>query len=65
VNCHFGSKDELIVTRSLTLNRERLSELRAPPCSGCLGPDRQRSAAARFMIRVSIESVPPIRRRAR
>jgi AcrR family transcriptional regulator len=85
VNYHFGSKDELIaelfVTRSLALNRERLSELRAaedrgggraditevlralvgPSLRGCLGPDRQRSAAARFMIRASIESVPPIR----
>jgi hypothetical protein len=29
---------------------------------GCLGPDKQRSAAARFMIRASIESVPPIRK---
>jgi Tetracyclin repressor-like, C-terminal domain len=29
---------------------------------GCLGPDRERSTAARFMIRASIESVPPIRR---
>jgi len=29
---------------------------------GCLGRDNQRSTAARFMIRVSIESVPPIRR---
>ena len=70
VNYHFGSKDELIaelfVTRSLALNRERLSELRAaedrgggraeigdvlralvgPSLRGCLGPDRQRSAAA-------------------
>jgi AcrR family transcriptional regulator len=86
VNYHFGSKDELIaelfVTRSLALNRERLSELRAaeergrgradisdilralvgPTLRGCLGPDNQRSTAARFMIRVSIESVPPIRR---
>ncbi len=86
VNYHFGSKDELIaelfVTRSLALNRERLSELRAaeergggradiaevlralvgPSLKGCLGPDRQRSAAARFMIRASIESVAPIRR---
>jgi AcrR family transcriptional regulator len=86
VNYHFGSKDELIaelfVTRSLALNRERLSELRAaeerggsradigdvlralvgPSLRGCLGPDRQRSAAARFMIRASIESVPPIRK---
>jgi AcrR family transcriptional regulator len=86
VNYHFGSKDELIaelfVTRSLALNRERLSELRAaeergggragiadvlralvgPSLRGCLGRDRQRSAAARFMIRASIESVPPIRK---
>jgi AcrR family transcriptional regulator len=86
VNYHFGSKDELIaelfVTRSLALNRERLTELRAaeeagggrapidavlralvgPTLRGCLGPDNQRSTAARFMIRVSIESVPPIRR---
>jgi AcrR family transcriptional regulator len=86
VNYHFGSKDELIaelfVTRSLALNRERLTELRAaeeggggrasidavlralvgPTLRGCLGPDNQRSPAARFMIRVSIESVPPIRR---
>jgi AcrR family transcriptional regulator len=86
VNYHFGSKDELIaelfVTRSLALNRERLSELKAaeergggraaigdvlralvgPSLRGCLGSDRQRSAAARFMIRASIESVPPIRR---
>jgi len=62
VNYHFGSKDELIaelfVTRSLATNRERLNELKR----GCLGPDRERSAAARFMIRASIESVPPIRR---
>jgi hypothetical protein len=29
---------------------------------GCLGADRERSTAARFMIRASIESVPPIRR---
>jgi AcrR family transcriptional regulator len=86
VNYHFGSKDELIaelfVTRSLALNRERLSELRAaedrgggradisevlralvgPSLRGCLGPDKQRSAAARFMIRASIETVPPIRK---
>ena len=86
VNYHFGSKDELIaelfVTRSLSLNRERLRELRAaeeagsgradiadvlralvgPTLRGCLGPERDRSTAARFMIRASIESVPPIRR---
>jgi AcrR family transcriptional regulator len=86
VNYHFGSKDELIaelfITRSLALNRERLSELKAaeqvrggrapieavlralvgPTLRGCLGPDNQRSTAARFMIRLSIESVPPIRR---
>lgn len=86
VNYHFGSKDELIaelfVTRSIALNRERLSELRAaeerggahadihdilralvgPTLRGCLGPENERSTAARFMIRVNIESVPPIRR---
>lgn len=86
VNYHFGSKDELIaelfVTRSIALNRERLTELKAaeeegggrapievilralvgPTLRGCLGPENQRSTAARFMIRASIESVPPIRR---
>jgi AcrR family transcriptional regulator len=86
VNYHFGSKDELIaelfVTRSLAMNRERLTELKAaeaagggraaidavlralvgPILRGCLGPDNQRSDAARFMIRASIESVPPIRK---
>ena len=39
-----------------------LRALVGPTLRGCLGPDRQRSAAARFMIRASIESVPPIRR---
>ncbi|MDB5516793.1 MAG: TetR/AcrR family transcriptional regulator [Tardiphaga sp.] len=33
-----------------------------PPLRGCLGPNRQRSDAARFMIRASIESVPAIRK---
>jgi AcrR family transcriptional regulator len=33
-----------------------------PTLRGCLGPDREGSPAARFMIRASIESVPPIRR---
>ena len=33
-----------------------------PPLRGCLGPESGRSTAARFMIRASIESVPPIRR---
>jgi AcrR family transcriptional regulator len=33
-----------------------------PTLRRCLGPDRGRSTAARFMIRASIESVPPIRR---
>ncbi|MDB5632183.1 MAG: TetR family transcriptional regulator [Tardiphaga sp.] len=33
-----------------------------PTLRGCLGPDKQRSDAARFMIRASIESVPPIRK---
>jgi AcrR family transcriptional regulator len=39
-----------------------LRALVGPSLRGCLGPDRQRSAAARFMIRASIESVPPIRK---
>src|ERR1700716_1537458 len=39
-----------------------LRALVGPPLRGCLGPNRQRSDAARFMIRASIESVPPIRR---
>jgi AcrR family transcriptional regulator len=39
-----------------------LRALVGPPLRGCLGPENQRSAAARFMIRASIESVPPIRR---
>jgi AcrR family transcriptional regulator len=33
-----------------------------PTLRGCLGPENQRSTPARFMIRVSIESVPAIRR---
>jgi AcrR family transcriptional regulator len=39
-----------------------LRALVGPTLRGCLGPDRERSAAARFMIRASIESVAPIRR---
>jgi AcrR family transcriptional regulator len=39
-----------------------LRALIGPPLRGCLGPERERSTAARFMIRASIESVPPIRR---
>jgi AcrR family transcriptional regulator len=39
-----------------------LRALVGPTLRGCLGPNNQRSTAARFMIRVSIESVPPIRR---
>ncbi|MCX7321212.1 MAG: TetR/AcrR family transcriptional regulator [Hyphomicrobiales bacterium] len=65
VNYHFGSKDELIaelfVTRSIATNRERRA-LVGPTLRGCLGPDREGSTAARFMIRASIESVPPIRK---
>jgi AcrR family transcriptional regulator len=38
------------------------SALVGPTLRGCLGPVRQRSDAARFMIRASIESVPPIRK---
>jgi AcrR family transcriptional regulator len=39
-----------------------LRALVGPTLRGCLGPDRERSTAARFMIRASIESVTPIRR---
>src|SRR3954466_5894733 len=39
-----------------------LRALVGPTLRGCLGPDRERSSAARFMIRASIESVPPIRK---
>ena len=39
-----------------------LRALVGPTLRGCLGPEHERSTAARFMIRVSIESVPPIRR---
>lgn len=39
-----------------------LHALVGPTLRGCLGPENQRSSAARFMIRASIESVPPIRR---
>jgi len=39
-----------------------LHALVGPTLRGCLGPDRERSTAARFMIRASIEAVPPIRR---
>jgi AcrR family transcriptional regulator len=39
-----------------------LRALVGPTLRGCLSPDRERSSAARFMIRASIESVPPIRR---
>ena len=39
-----------------------LRALVGPTLSGCLGPEQQRSDAARFMIRASIEAVPPIRK---
>ncbi|NPU63481.1 TetR/AcrR family transcriptional regulator [Bradyrhizobium sp. 83012] len=39
-----------------------LRALVGPILRGCLGPANQRSPVARFMIRASIESVPPIRR---
>jgi AcrR family transcriptional regulator len=39
-----------------------LRALVGPTLRGCLGPDNERSTAARFMIRASIELVPPIRR---
>jgi AcrR family transcriptional regulator len=39
-----------------------LRALVGPTLRGCLGPTSEGSTAARFMIRASIESVPPIRR---
>ena len=42
--------------------RDILRALVAPVMRDCLGPENARSTAARFMIRASIESVPPIRR---
>jgi len=39
-----------------------LRALVGPTLRGCLGPDQQRSDAARFMIRASIEAVAPIRK---
>ena len=39
-----------------------LRALVGPTLRGCLGPDSERQTAARFLIRASIESVPPIRR---
>src|SRR5215472_1032426 len=41
---------------------EILRALVGPTLRGCLGPENQRATPARFMIRVSIESVPAIRR---
>ena len=42
--------------------KDILRALVGPTLRGCLGPDNEQSAAARFMTRASIESVPPIRR---
>src|SRR3981081_4910665 len=39
-----------------------LRALVGPTLRGCLGPHREPSTAARFMIRASIESLPPLRR---
>lgn len=39
-----------------------LRALVGPTLRGCLGPESARSDAARFMIRASIEAVPPIRK---
>ena len=39
-----------------------LHALAAPPLRWCLSPDRQQSAAARFMTRASTETVPPIKK---
>ena len=42
--------------------RAILRALVGPTLRGCLGPNNEQSTAAHFMIRASIESVPPIRR---
>lgn len=42
--------------------QEIFGALVGPTLRGCLGEAKQRSDAARFMIRASIESVPPIRK---
>lgn len=39
-----------------------LLALVGPPLRWCLSPDHQRSAAARFMTRASVETVPPIKK---
>jgi len=39
-----------------------LRALVGPPLRWCLNPDLQRSAAARFMTRASVETVPPIKK---
>ena len=39
-----------------------LHALVGPPLRWCLSPDQQRSAAARFMTRASVETVPPIKK---
>lgn len=39
-----------------------LHALVSPPLRWCLSPDRQRSAAARFLTRASVETVPPIKK---
>jgi AcrR family transcriptional regulator len=39
-----------------------LNALVGPPLRWCLSPDHQRSAAARFMTRASVETVPPIKK---
>ena len=41
---------------------EILRAMIEPLLRGCLDPDRQRSAASRFMIRASTESIPTFRR---
>jgi AcrR family transcriptional regulator len=42
--------------------KDILRALVGPTLRGCLGPDNEQSTAAHFMIRASIEAVPPIRR---
>ena len=42
--------------------KDIFAALVGPTLRGCLGPGKQRSDPARFMIRASLESIPPIRK---
>ena len=64
VNYHFGSKDELIaelfVTRSLSLNRERLRELRAAVERSRSGPRHPRKVGPTSARKTSAMSAHPM-----